>query len=135
MDSMGPMERSARMRLIKSSDTKPELAVRALVGKLGYRFLSNDSKLPGRPDLVFVGRRKAVFVHGCFWHRHNGCTRARLPKSRQDFWQSKLSSSKLRDARKRRALARMGWSSMVVWECQSKDPVKVMFGLLAFLEA
>lgn len=135
MDSLTPMERSARMRLIKASETNPELVVRALVRKLGYRFLSNDSRLPGSPDLVFVARRKVVFVHGCFWHRHNGCSMARLPKSRQHFWQTKLSKNRLRDASMRRALTRMGWSSMVVWECELSDPINVMFKLLAYLEA
>ncbi len=135
MDSMTPSERSARMRLVKASDTKPELAVRALVKKLGYRFLTNDPRLPGCPDLVFVARCKVVFVHGCFWHRHNGCRMARLPKSGQDFWQKKLSGNVRRDASTRRALTRMGLSNMVVWECELSDPVKVMFRLLAFLEA
>lgn len=134
MDSLTIAERSQRMRMVKSTDTKPEQLVRALINKLGYRFLVHDPRLPGHPDFVFPQRRKVVFVHGCFWHRHNHCRLARLPKSRLDFWQPKLEQNKERDAIARRALTRMGWSSLVIWECELGDPVKVMISLLVFLE-
>ena len=122
------------MRLVKSTNSAPELVVRSLTHCLGFRFRLHDSRLPGCPDLVFPSRKKVVFVHGCFWHRHNRCNLARVPKSRIDFWLPKLEGNKVRDAVIRRALTRIGWSSMVVWECELHDSVRVMFRLLAFLE-
>lgn len=135
MDTLSVVERSERMGLVKSRDTRPELLVRRLVHQLGFRFRLDGTELPGRPDIVFRGRRKVIFVHGCFWHRHNRCQLARLPKSRLDFWLPKLTKNKSRDAVKRRALTRMGWSSLVVWECELNDPARVMFKLLVFLES
>ena len=84
--------------------------------------------------MVFPSRRKVIFVHGCFWHRHNRCALARLPKSRLDFWLPKLAGNKRRDALKRRALTKLGWSSLVIWECELRDPLRVMFKTLMFLE-
>lgn len=134
MDTLSKRERSKRMKLIKSKDTALELTVRSLVHQLGYRYRLHVADLPGCPDLVFPGRRKVIFVHGCFWHRHNHCHLARLPKSRQAFWLAKLSGNKARDAVNRRALTRMGWSSLVIWECEIKDPVRVMIKTMVFLE-
>ena len=134
MDTLSPSQRSARMRLIQSANTSPERVVRYFVHKLGYRYRLHRADLPGRPDIVFPGRRKVIFVHGCFWHRHNHCDLARLPKSRLEFWLPKLTSNKKRDAVKRGALTRRGWSSLVVWECELRDPVRVMFKTLMFLE-
>jgi DNA mismatch endonuclease (patch repair protein) len=134
MDTLSKRERSARMGLIKSKNTSPELVVRALVHKLGYRYRLHVSDLPGRPDLVFPGRRKVIFVHGCFWHRHNHCHLARLPKSRPEFWLPKLANNKARDAVNRRALTRLGWSSMVIWECELRNPIRIMIKILLFLE-
>lgn len=122
------------MRLIHSRDTSPERLVRYFVHKLGYRYRLHREDLPGRPDLVFPGRRKVIFVHGCFWHRHNHCALARLPKSRVEFWLPKLTRNKRRDAAQRGALTRMGWSSLVIWECELRDPMRVMFKTLMFLE-
>jgi DNA mismatch endonuclease, patch repair protein len=134
MDTLTKAERSARMSMIKRRDSKVEVQVRRLIHSLGYRFRLHDSGLPGTPDLVFSARRKVVFVHGCFWHRHNRCELARLPKSRLDFWVPKLEANRLRDIRHRAALTRMGWRSLVIWECEMRDPVQVMFKSLAFLE-
>lgn len=101
---------------------------------LGFRYRLHEESLPGHPDLVFPGRRKVIFVHGCFWHRHNRCRLARLPKSRPEFWLPKLQGNKARDRATRSALTRLGWSSLVIWECELRDPVRVMFKTLVFLE-
>jgi DNA mismatch endonuclease (patch repair protein) len=135
MDTLSPSQRSARMRLIQSMNTSPEKVARHFVHKLGYRYRLHGADLPGRPDLVFPGRRKVIFVHGCFWHRHNHCDLARLPKSRLEFWLPKLTRNKERDAANRGALTRMGWSSLVIWECDLRDPIRVMFKTLMFLES
>jgi DNA mismatch endonuclease, patch repair protein len=110
------------MALIRGRDTKPELRVRQALHAAGLRFRLHDRRLPGTPDLVFPGRRIALFVHGCFWHRHPGCRAARLPKSRVDFWEPKLSGNVERDARQRVELEALGWTVMVVWECETHHP-------------
>ncbi|HBI46414.1 MAG TPA: very short patch repair endonuclease, partial [Planctomycetales bacterium] len=97
MDSLSPEERSERMSRVRNKDTKPELVVRRLVHSLGYRYRLHSGRLPGRPDIVFAGRKKVVFVHGCFWHRHRGCALCRMPKSRLDFWAPKLEGNRRRD--------------------------------------
>ena len=106
------------MARVRGRDSVPELIVRSLVHRLGYRFRLQASELPGRPDLVFRPRQKAIFVHGCFWHSHNRCTGARVPKSRHAFWSNKLSANKARDRRNLSALTRLGWSYLVIWECE-----------------
>lgn len=108
------------MSRIRGRDTKPEVFVRRLAHSLGFRFLLHARNLPGRPDLVFPGRRKIVFVHGCFWHRHQ-CRYGRpKPATRAEFWRLKLEANRARDARVRRALRRLGWQVLVVWECQTR---------------
>lgn len=134
MDTMTPVERGERMSQIRARDTSPEMIVWSFVHALGFRFRLHDRRLPGCPDLVFASRRKVIFVHGCFWHRHNRCDLARLPKSRLEFWLPKLEGNKQRDAQCRRALTALGWSSLVIWECELRDPLKVMFKTLMFLE-
>lgn len=131
---MSKADRSERMSLIRAKGSGPELAVRRLIHSMGYRFRLHDPRLPGTPDLVFPGKRKVIFVHGCFWHRHNHCELARLPKSRLNFWLPKLESNRARDLRDQRALARLGWRGLVIWECELRDPVRVMIRSLAFLE-
>lgn len=134
MDTLSKSERSVRMGLIKSRDTAPELIIRRLVDMLGYRYRLHEKTLPGRPDLVFPSRHKVIFMHGCFWHRHNRCQLARLPKSRPEFWLPKLEENKRRDRTIRCALTRQGWKSLVLWECELRDPVRVMIKTLVFLE-
>lgn len=134
MDTLTKRARSARMKLIRGKHTAPERLVRSFVHRLGFRFRLHVANLPGHPDLVFPSRHKVIFVHGCFWHRHNHCHLARLPKSRLSFWLPKLERNKTRDATKRRALTRMGWTSLVIWECELRDPLRVMFKTLMFLE-
>lgn len=134
MDTLSRAERSERMALIRGRDTKPELLVRRLVYRLGFRYRLHKQVLPGKPDLVFSSRKKVIFVHGCFWHRHPGCALARLPKSRLDFWVPKLTENRQRDLRNIRALRRLGWKTHVVWECELHDINRLEHKILRFLE-
>lgn len=132
---MTPIERSARMARIGCRDSKPEMLVRHLVHAMGFRYLLHDQRLPGKPDLVFPSRRKVIFVHGCFWHRHPDpvCKLARMPKSRLDFWSPKLEGNRNRDLRHRSELDEIGWNVLVVWECQMRDREQLQNELRAFL--
>jgi DNA mismatch endonuclease, patch repair protein len=121
MDVVSAEQRSAMMSRIRGRDTKPELVVRRLAHALGYRFRLHLRDLPGAPDLVFPRRKKVVFVHGCFWHRHPGCRFAYQPKSNIEFWQKKFESNTERDARVLRELRKEGWNPLVVWECETSD--------------
>lgn len=118
MDTLTKIERSLRMSLVRSKDTKPEMLARRLVHSMGYRYRLHDRRLPGCPDMVFASRRKVIFVHGCFWHQHKCAMGDRMPKSRLGFWRAKLEGNKTRDARNLQSLRRLGWRAMVVWECQ-----------------
>lgn len=120
---------------IRGQNTKPEVAVRKLAHRLGYRFRLHRRDLPGTPDLVFPGRKKVVFVHGCFWHRHPGCRFAYNPKTRADFWNAKFDTNVARDVRVRSQLEELGWDVFVVWECQIADTERLETGLQEFLEA
>lgn len=122
------------MSRIGGKDTGPEMVVRRMVHSMGYRYRLHQSKLPGRPDLVFAGRRAVIFVHGCFWHRHAGCELARMPKSRLEFWGPKLEANAARDARKIDELRAAGWRVLVVWECELVDAAKLRSRLAEFLE-
>lgn len=124
---------SAIMRGVRGKDTGPELVVRRMLHRLGYRYRLHRAGLPGRPDLVFPARRGVVFVHGCFWHSH-GCAADRPPRSRADFWGPKLAATRARDARAIEALAASGWRVCVVWECELGDPLAVEARLRAFLD-
>jgi DNA mismatch endonuclease (patch repair protein) len=134
VDTLSPRQRSERMGLIRGKDTTPELAVRRLVHGLGYRYRKHARGLPGKPDLVFSGRRKVIFVHGCFWHRHN-CALGRMPKSRLRFWRAKLDGNRARDNRVKRRLRRNGWKVLVIWECQVRDGASVARRVRQFLNA
>lgn len=119
-DRFTPAERSAVMRAVKSTDTSPELVVRRIAHALGFRYRLHDRRLPGSPDLVFAGRRKVIFVHGCFWHRHRCPAGRSLPATRQDYWTAKFARNVARDRRHTRALQQAGWRVLVVWECQTR---------------
>ncbi|AVE05700.1 very short patch repair endonuclease [Pseudomonas palleroniana] len=121
MDTLTPSDRSLRMARVKSKGTKPEMVVRRLLFSMGYRYRLHDRSLPGSPDIIFRGRKKVIFVHGCFWHRHDGCPLARLPKSRLDFWIPKLEGNRERDTRTLHQLNSLGWDVLVIWECELKD--------------
>lgn len=135
MDTLTPKERSKRMSLVRGRDTKPEMRVRRLVHSLGYRYRLHRRDLPGSPDLVFGPRRKVIFVHGCFWHRHPApsCKLARLPKSRQEFWLPKLEGNRARDERINAALTAMGWTVLEIWECETADTESLAERIRGFL--
>ncbi|ESW93122.1 XorII very short patch repair endonuclease [Mesorhizobium sp. LSJC269B00] len=135
VDTLSTSARSERMSRIGRKDTKPEMVVRRLIHSLGYRYRLHRRALPGRPDLVFPTRRKAIFVHGCFWHRHSDsrCKLARLPKSRVEFWIPKLEANAERDSRNEHALDNLGWGVLVIWECEIKDRALLESKIQAFL--
>lgn len=134
MDTVSSLRRSEIMARVRSRDTRPELVVRKLAYGLGYRYRLHARELPGRPDLVFRPRRKVVFVHGCFWHGHPGCSLARVPKSRTAFWEAKFETNKARDARVGKALRAIGYSVLTIWECEVADHAKVERKLKRFLD-
>lgn len=120
-DPMTPTERSKQMSLVKAKNTKPEIEVKKIFWSLGYRYkLTNVSGLPGKPDIVFKQRKKAIFVHGCFWHRHEGCPNNRIPKSNIDFWLKKFEQNIKNDEYVYNLLTQMGWRHMIIWECMLK---------------
>jgi DNA mismatch endonuclease, patch repair protein len=135
MDTLTPVERSERMRRVKGRDTKPERRLRALVWRLGYRYRKHRRDIPGNPDLAFVGRRRAIFVHGCFWHRHDCPSGRRAPKSRVAFWTKKFRQNVARDSVVAKALRRAGWKSLVVWECEIRKPEVIERKIRRFLDA
>lgn len=133
VDTLSPRQRSERMSLVRGRDTQPELKVRKALHARGYRYRLHSKRLPGRPDIVFVSKRKVVFVHGCFWHRHEKCRLARMPKSREEFWRTKLEANRRRDSIKNMQLSELGWDVMVVWECELRDMDEVIAKLEDFL--
>ena len=134
MDVFSPEKRSKVMAAIRGRDTGPELAVRSIVHRLGYRFVLNDSSLPGSPDLVLPRLGTVIFVHGCYWHRHRGCRYATTPKSRRAFWQAKFDANVARDRRSSARLRRLGWSVLTIWECQLREPGRVRSRLQRLLK-
>ncbi|MGA4071394.1 very short patch repair endonuclease [Ralstonia nicotianae] len=120
-----PLTRSENMSRIRGKDTKPEMIVRRVLWAAGLRYRLHDKRLPGKPDLAFPGRRMAVFVHGCFWHCHEGCKDFRIPKTRTSWWVEKLSRNKTRDTRVAAELKNRGWQVIVIWECEVHDPQKL----------
>lgn len=120
-DVVGPRTRSRMMASIGPANTAPEVAVRRYLHAAGLRFRLHDKRLPGRPDIVLPGHRIAIFVHGCFWHRHPGCRYATTPASNVTFWQDKFKSNVRRDKAKTELLERQGWTVLVVWECETGD--------------
>lgn len=130
-DIMTPEQRSERMGRVRQKHTKPESRVRSLLHRMGYRFRLHSAKLPGRPDIVLPRHRKIVLVHGCFWHRHD-CRRA-LPATNPEFWRDKLKVNVQRDRRTVAALEALGWSVLVVWECETRDEATMRRALTGFL--
>lgn len=127
-------ERSANMASVRSRDTGPELIVRRILHHLGYRFRLHRSDLPGTLDICFPTRKKAIFVHGCFWHRHDGCARKTTPMTRSSFWASKFADNVARDRRNMSDLSECGWEAMVVWECETTDMESLVPRLKGFLD-
>lgn len=125
--------RSENMRQIKSKNTKPEMVLRFMLHRAGYRYRLHSSVLPGKPDLIFPSRKAVIFVHGCFWHQHRNCQDGHVPESRSNYWIPKLSRNVERDTQVLRELRTLGWRVLVVWECELKSPEKVMRKAAKFL--
>lgn len=121
MDRLSPEERSAHMRKVRRQGTTPELRTRRIAHAMGLRFRLHGKGLPGTPDLVFRRHRTAIFVHGCFWHGHEGCRFATVPKTRTDWWMGKVDANRARDQRAIEGLAANGWRTEIVWECETRD--------------
>ncbi|MFN3727375.1 MAG: very short patch repair endonuclease [Allosphingosinicella sp.] len=128
-----PPARRALMARVRAKDSKPEMAVRRAAHALGYRFRLHRRDLPGTPDLVFPRLRKAVLVHGCFWHRHPRCPRTTTPKTRADYWNRKFEENVARDAARVRELEALGWGILVIWECETKPAADLQARLSRFL--
>jgi DNA mismatch endonuclease (patch repair protein) len=128
------MNRSENMRRIRSKDMRPELVMRSLVHKLGYRFRLHQKDLPGKPDLVFVSQRKVILVHGCFWHSHQDCKAAHVPKPNLDYWGPKLQHNRVRDAKNMKELKASGWKVLVIWECKVRHKTGLTGQVTRFLE-
>ena len=123
------------MAKVGSKHTLPELRVRRLAHALGYRFRLHRKDLPGRPDLVFPRRKKVIFVHGCFWHRHPGCSKASTPSTRPTFWSDKFARNVERDQQNLDALEKLGWSALVIWDCETRSTHELAATIGSFLEA
>lgn len=119
-DSLTPEQRSALMRKVRSKDTTPEMRVRRALHAKGFRYRLHHSDLPGKPDLVLSRFRTCIFVHGCFWHGHESCRKASVPKTNTDFWVKKISRNQERDREVRTLLEEIGWRVVTVWECQTE---------------
>ncbi|HIE54049.1 MAG TPA: DNA mismatch endonuclease Vsr [Chromatiaceae bacterium] len=128
-------KRSWIMSRVRGKDTSPEIIVRSLVHRLGYRFRLYRKDLPGKPDLTFPSRRKVIFVHGCFWHGHDCLRGDRKPKSNVVYWRNKIRRNNQRDEVNQQRLKELGWDFLVIWECQIKDQEKLKTILVGFLEA
>lgn len=132
-DSLSRERRSENMRRIRGKGTAPEMKVRRAVYAMGYRYRLHVKDLPGKPDLVFRKLRKAIFVHGCFWHQHSRCRDGQMPKSRTEYWVPKLASNVERDKRNLRSLRKQGWKVLVIWDCQTQDERQMLRILDTFL--
>lgn len=132
MENVQPSRRTLMAR-IGPKDSKAELVVRRMVHALGYRFRLHRKDLPGTPDLVFPSRRRVIFVHGCFWHRHEGCKGTTTPKTRIEYWTKKFEENVVRDLKQVDALTGSGWKVLTVWECETRDPEQLRTRLETFL--
>lgn len=133
-DRLTPERRSWNMSRIRCRNTSPEIRVRSMLHRMGLRFSLKRKDLPGKPDIVLSSRKIAVFVHGCFWHRHENCANSVTPKTRTQFWVSKLESNVKRDRNNAMALRKMGWRILVIWECELKDEMKLSQRIRELLE-
>lgn len=121
MDIYPPKKRSEIMSKISGKDTKPELLVRKFLFSRGFRYRLNDKRYSGSPDIILPKYKKALFIHGCFWHGHTGCKASRLPETKRDFWEKKINNTRVRDKRNITALENLGWNVIVIWQCQLKN--------------
>ena len=132
MDTRSPEQRRRIMQSVGQKDTGPEMTVRRILHGMGYRYRLHAKGLPGKPDIVFAARKRAIFIHGCFWHGHD-CKKGRLPKSRMEYWGSKLKINKDRDVAVSDKLGCAGWQTLTLWECETKDGTATTATLRAFL--
>ena len=133
LDTLTKAERSERMAKIRSKDTYPELRVRKVLSEIGYRYRVHYSAIPGRPDVAFPGRQKVIWVHGCFFHQHDGCALNRIPKSKLDFWLPKLKRNQERDIQSQEHLREIGWEYLIIWECRVGHAEELRETLIRFL--
>jgi len=134
-DKFSPQKRSQIMANVKGRNTSPERLVKSCLRRLHCRFRSNVRTVPGTPDIVLLGRNKAIFVHGCFWHGHRRCNRSKRPKTNQTFWNKKIDGNIQRDRRVQRALARLGWDALIIWECETRQTERLLATLETFINA
>jgi DNA mismatch endonuclease (patch repair protein) len=132
-DVFNPEERSRIMAKVRGENTSPERLVRSLIHKMGYRFRLNVKDLPGKPDIVLKKHKKVIFVHGCFWHQHEGCPHAARPSSNTEYWNKKLDRNMIRDREHMHKLEYLGWNVLIVWECETRDREKLIDKLKGFL--
>ena len=133
MDKLSPEQRSRNMAQVKAENTRPEILVRSLLHRMGYRFRLHDKKLPGKPDIILPKYKAVIFVHGCFWHGHEGCKRGTIPATRTEFWRNKISSNKIRDSNNITDLKNLGYRCLVLWQCELKDETLLKQRLTDFL--
>lgn len=133
VDHLTKEKRSWNMSRIRSKNTKPEILVRSLLHRLGYRFRLQCRNLPGNPDIVLPKYKMAIFVHGCFWHCHKGCIDSHIPKSNTVFWKTKLEKNRKRDQQRQKELAKLGWKVHVIWECETKKVESLQKKILRIL--
>ena len=124
MDNHSPQQRHKNMASVKSKGTKPEILVRKYLWRRGFRYSLNSSRLPGHPDIVLRKYRTCIFINGCFWHGHEGCKHSHLPATNYEFWKTKIDNNKKRDKKEQQQLAKMGWHTITIWECELKRKVR-----------
>lgn len=134
MDVFTKEKRSQIMSRISGKNTKPEIAVRSLLHRLGYRFRLHRKDLPGKPDIILPKHKKVIFVHGCFWHGHKDCSRSKRPSTNESFWRKKLDRNIKRDKENIDSLKQLGWQVLIIWTCEVKDGNKLKDKILSFLE-
>ncbi len=129
-------KRTEIMKKVRTKDTGCELVVRKMIYAMGYRYRLHKKSLPGKPDIVFSGRKKVIFVNGCFWHGHSGCSRGKLPEANVSFWQKKIEGNKLRDVKVVKQLKKIGWQSLIIWQCQAsgRNASKLKSRIKKFIE-
>ncbi len=132
MDVFEREKRSQIMSRISGKDTKPELIVRSLLHKMGYRFRIHRSDLPGKPDITLPKHKKVIFIHGCFWHGHKGCSRSKRPETNRLFWERKLNGNILRDKANITKLRELGWGVLIIWTCEIKEQTILKEKLVSF---
>ena len=133
IDPLTPEQRKKTMQHVKDKDTGPEMTIRRLVHKMGYRYGLHRKDLPGKPDMVFTSRKKIIFIHGCFWHGHNCKSGRKKPRTNENYWVSKIEKNKKRDVINRKKLKEMGWNILVIWECEINDILKIKNKIEQFL--